>query len=123
MSVDDLVWNETLNVLAVAQQRQRSFLETELKLCRTRLDFGRLELAVGNREFAARIIGKVVAAIQAYAKINSAGDWIDRTETVSLNQLFDRMSAQELEAHAQAGTLPDWFNYTDELRGVVNEAP
>jgi hypothetical protein len=39
----------------------------------------------------------VVAAVQAYAKINSAGEWIDRTETVSMNDLFDRMSTQELE--------------------------
>jgi len=51
----------------------------------------------------------VVAAVQAYAKINSAGEWIDRTETVSMNDLFDRMSTQELEAYAQTGTLPDWF--------------
>lgn len=54
----------------------------------------------------------VVAAVQAYAKINAAGEWIDRTETVSLNQLFDRMSNQELEAYAQAGTLPGWFPST-----------
>jgi len=51
----------------------------------------------------------VVAAVQAYAKINSAGEWIDRTETVSLNQLFERMSTHELEAYAQTGTQPDWF--------------
>jgi len=54
----------------------------------------------------------VVAAVQAYAKINAAGEWIDRTETVSLNQLFDRMSTQELEAYAQTGTLPGWFRAT-----------
>ena len=54
----------------------------------------------------------VVAAVQAYAKINAAGEWIDRTETVSLNQLFDRMSNQELETYAQAGTLPEWFPAT-----------
>ena len=54
----------------------------------------------------------VVAAVQAYAKINAAGEWIDRTETVSLNQLFDRMSTEELEAYAQAGTLPGWFPAT-----------
>jgi hypothetical protein len=54
----------------------------------------------------------VVAAVQAYAKINAAGEWIDRTETVSLNQLFDRMSNQELEAYAQTGTLPEWFRGT-----------
>lgn len=51
----------------------------------------------------------VVAAIQAYAKINSAGEWIDRTETTSMNDLFDRMSTQELEAYAQTGDLPGWF--------------
>lgn len=54
----------------------------------------------------------VVAAIGAYAKINAAGEWIDRTETVSLNDLFDRMSTQELEAYAQTGALPEWFRGT-----------
>jgi hypothetical protein len=51
----------------------------------------------------------VVAAIQAYSKINAAGQWIERTEQVSLNDLFDRMSTNELEAYAQSGTLPNWF--------------
>jgi hypothetical protein len=51
----------------------------------------------------------VVAAVQAYAKINAAGEWIDRSETVSLNQLFERMSTEEMEAYAQSGALPGWF--------------
>ena len=51
----------------------------------------------------------VVAAVQAYSKINAAGQWIDRTEQVSLNDLFDRMSTQELEEYAQSGILPKWF--------------
>jgi hypothetical protein len=51
----------------------------------------------------------VVAAVQAYSKINAAGQWIDRTEKVSLNDLFDRMSTEELEEYAQRGTLPKWF--------------
>jgi hypothetical protein len=54
----------------------------------------------------------VVSAVQAYAKINAAGEWIDRTETVSLNDLFDRMSTQELESYAQTGALPGWFTAT-----------
>jgi hypothetical protein len=54
----------------------------------------------------------VVSAVQAYAKINAAGEWIDRTETVSMNDLFDRMSTQELEAYAQTGALPGWFKAT-----------
>jgi hypothetical protein len=51
----------------------------------------------------------VVAAIQAYNKINAAGQWIDRTEQVSLNDLFDRMSTEELEDYAQHRTLLKWF--------------
>jgi hypothetical protein len=54
----------------------------------------------------------VVAALQAYAKINAAGEWIDRTETVSMNDLLDRMSTDELEVYAQHGTLPGWFQAT-----------
>lgn len=51
----------------------------------------------------------VVAAVQAYSKINAAGQWIDRSEQVSLNDLFERMTTEELEAYAQDGTLPRWF--------------
>jgi hypothetical protein len=51
----------------------------------------------------------VVAAVQAYAKINAAGQWIERSENVSLNELFERMTQEELEAYARNGTLPYWF--------------
>jgi hypothetical protein len=51
----------------------------------------------------------VASAVQAYAKINAQGQWIDRSETVNLNELFDRMTEAELERYAQDGTLPDWF--------------
>jgi hypothetical protein len=54
----------------------------------------------------------VVAAVQAYAKINAVGEWIDRTETVSINDLFDRMTSPELEAYARDGILPEWFRAT-----------
>src|ERR1039458_5929290 len=30
----------------------------------------------------------VVAAVQAYAKINAAGEWVDRTENGSMRELF-----------------------------------
>jgi hypothetical protein len=53
--------------------------------------------------------GAVVAAVQAYSKINAAGQWVDRTEQVSLNDLFERMTRDELERYAQSGNLPDWF--------------
>jgi hypothetical protein len=54
----------------------------------------------------------VVAAVQAYAKINAQGQWIDRTEQVNLNDLFDRMTSEELETYARDGKLPDWFAQT-----------
>ena len=52
----------------------------------------------------------VVAAVQAYAKINAQGQWVDRSESVNLNELFDRMSREELERYAREGALPGWFS-------------
>lgn len=63
----------------------------------------------------------VVAAVQAYAKINAAGEWIDRTETTSMNDLFERMSSQELEAYAQSGALPGWFRAS--LGATAGDSP
>jgi hypothetical protein len=54
----------------------------------------------------------VVAAVQAYAKINSQGQWVERTDTVNLNELFERMTLVEKETYAQSGALPDWFSRT-----------
>jgi hypothetical protein len=54
----------------------------------------------------------VVAAVQAYAKINAAGQWVDRSEYVNMNELFDRMTKGELEAYAENGRLPAWFAET-----------
>ena len=51
----------------------------------------------------------VVAAVQAYTKINASGQWVDRSEHLDLNQLFDRMTTQEMEDYARDGTLPAWF--------------
>jgi len=51
----------------------------------------------------------VVAAVQAYTKINAAGQWIDRSEHVNLNDLFERMTTEEMEDYARDGTLPAWF--------------
>jgi len=51
----------------------------------------------------------VVAAIQAYAKINNSGQWIERVQGTNMNDLFDRMTTKELDAYAQDGSLPEWF--------------
>src|SRR5262245_24226130 len=51
----------------------------------------------------------IVQAIQAYAKINDAGRWIERSERLDLAELFNKLSTQELEEYAQSGKLPAWF--------------
>jgi hypothetical protein len=50
----------------------------------------------------------VVSAVSAYAKINASGQWINRSETVGLNQLFERMTRDELELYAH-GRLATGF--------------
>jgi hypothetical protein len=52
----------------------------------------------------------VVAAVQAYSKINATGQWVDRSEHVYLNDLFERMTLQEMEAYARDGSLATWFS-------------
>jgi hypothetical protein len=52
----------------------------------------------------------VVSAVQAYAKINAQGQWVDRSEITNVHELFDRMSQDELETYARDGSLPAWFS-------------
>lgn len=61
---------------------------------------------VGDVEVTA---SAVAAAVQILAKINAAGRWIDPTEQVSLHQMFERMTREELEVYARDGELPSWF--------------
>jgi hypothetical protein len=54
----------------------------------------------------------VVAAIQAYAKINAQGAWVEKTERIDMNALFERMTREELETYARERALPDYFKTT-----------
>ena len=60
----------------------------------------------------------VVSAVSAYARINSAGQWVERSEHIDLNALFERMSGAELVTYAREGTLPEWF--TKVVSGDMN---
>ena len=51
----------------------------------------------------------IVSAVTAYARINARGEFVERTETVNLNALFERMSIEELDRYAKDCVLPDWF--------------
>ena len=63
----------------------------------------------GEVEVSAAAIG---AAVQAYAKINGAGQWVERSQHEYLNDLSERMTLQEMEAYARHGSLPTWFTDT-----------
>jgi ribosomal protein S14 len=54
----------------------------------------------------------VVQAVAAYARINSEGRLVERNERVNLNQLFERMTRDELREYAESGKLPHWFEET-----------
>ena len=84
------------NALGLIQKRQRNIRAA-------------LEHFIERAEEVDVTASAFVSAVQAYAKINAAGEWIDRSETVSMNELFERMTAQELEEYAQTGETPGWF--------------
>jgi|SRR5271167_2950124 len=63
----------------------------------------------------------VVAAVQAYGRINSQGKWIERVERVGMNDLFGRMSRQELDVYAKQGTLPGWFTKAVGATGYASQ--
>lgn len=54
----------------------------------------------------------VVAAVVAYSKIKAEGRFVERSERIDLNELFAKMSRDELKEYAETGKLPDWFEQT-----------
>ena len=53
---------------------------------------------------------QVVAAIQAYVKLNSPGKGTGQAQGTNPKELFGRMSKAEREAFVRDGSLPDWFS-------------
>ena len=51
----------------------------------------------------------IVGAAVALARINADGEWIAPSERVSLHELFERMTREELRVYAEIGRLPGWF--------------
>ncbi len=51
----------------------------------------------------------IVSAVATYSKLNAQGQWIDRRETIDLNDLFARMTEDEMRRYAIRGELPTWF--------------
>jgi hypothetical protein len=54
-----------------------------------------------------------VAAIQAYAKINAEGEWIDKVEDIHATQnrsQLERMTRGELARYIEKNELPAWWS-------------
>jgi AcrR family transcriptional regulator len=58
-------------------------------------------------------IGEIRAVQEQIAE--ELGQRVKRSETVDLNQLFERMSRDELDRYAKDGTLPGWFPIQPQL--------
>jgi hypothetical protein len=56
-------------------------------------------------------VAAVVSVVAAYAKINARGQWVERSEHINLNELFERMTKEEMEAYAK-NSVPAWFEQT-----------
>jgi hypothetical protein len=51
----------------------------------------------------------VVSAVAAYSKMNTTGQWIDRRESIDMNEMFAKMTNDEMDRYATKGELPEWF--------------
>jgi hypothetical protein len=53
-------------------------------------------------------VGAIVAAIQAYAKINARREWLESDERLYLDDVFDRLWPEEQGEYIETGKLPRW---------------
>lgn len=67
-----------------------------------------LEKIIEKASGVAVTAAAVVSAVQAYAKINAQGQWVERIERVDMREVFDRMTREELDTYARTGELPAW---------------
>ena len=96
---------------SICAHKEREQIDADFTACRrnVRAALERIIEKAGEVEVTS---SAVVAAVQALTKINAQGQWVERSEHVNLNELFDRMSKDELEAYAREGSLPEWFTRT-----------
>ena len=80
-----------------------------------------LERIIEQAETVTVNAAAVVAAIQAYAKINNSGQWVEQVQGTNMNELFERMTTEELDVYARDGSLPERF--ANILGATVGKAP
>lgn len=69
-----------------------------------------LEHIIERAEWTPMSGGQIVAAINAYVKLQAEGQKKESAQGANVNLLFERMTKAEREGFLQEGTLPEWFS-------------
>lgn len=123
---DFIAWKSPAKIATAFKLRDRSSVYRHAHALnlfpkRARNLRGALERIIERCDDVPVTASAVVAAITAYARINAQGQLIERPEHLSLNDLFDRMTVDELESYAKEGALPDWFVAATGQRGAEGD--
>jgi hypothetical protein len=110
-------WTSPTEIIREFQLGDKSKLFRHARACQLYEKRERnLRFALGKLiERASEVQLTASAVVQAYAtlaKLNANGMWVERTEAVNLNKLFDKMTTSELEAYAREGIMPAWSDVT-----------
>jgi hypothetical protein len=119
-------WRPTTRIARDFQLGSRQSLARHVRACglisKRSANVAAVLASIVERGLRPRVSSRTaVIAIATLAKINSRGRWIDRHEVLDVNQLFDRMSHEEMLAYAQTGELPQWFEESIGGRPVAQE--
>ena len=82
---------------------------TKLFLKRGRNLRAALEKIIEQADSVTVNAGAVTQAIDLYARMNAQGELVEPSMQMTLHDLFEQMSAEELEAYAKDGTVPPWM--------------
>jgi len=69
-----------------------------------------LELIIERLEWTSVTGAQIVAAINAYVKLQAEEQRREPTQSANVNLLFERMTEEERVGFLQKGTLPEWFS-------------
>jgi hypothetical protein len=70
----------------------------------------RLESILEDDYIAPLSAGQIIQAVQLYAQLNEKGKMDpQQVHLTNMNELFERMTKDELLKYAETGELPAWF--------------
>jgi hypothetical protein len=112
---DDFVrWKNPAKIAREYGLRDRSSIyrhahATKLFLKRGRNIRAALETIIEQADSVPVNASAVTQAIALYARMNAQGELVEPSSQITFHDLFEQMSAEELEAYAKDGTVPPWM--------------